>query len=147
MFKTLLIPVDGSTHSIKALDLAIDLADKYQSLLVILSVYRHQSQFESSHSLVRPRQGIEPPDQSMKQLAEDIVENARQHAEERGAKHVTPVVRRGQPSRSIVQVAKEHGAEAIVMGNRGLGDVSGFLLGSVSHKVASLAECTVITVK
>jgi nucleotide-binding universal stress UspA family protein len=60
---------------------------------------------------------------------------------------VEGLVRRGPLARTIVQVAKDRGADAIAMGSRGLGDVEGFLLGSVSHKVSSLAECTCITVK
>jgi nucleotide-binding universal stress UspA family protein len=56
-------------------------------------------------------------------------------------------VKRGQPARTIVSTAEEVQADAIVLGSRGLGDVSGLLLGSVSHKVASLAKCNVITVK
>ena len=47
----------------------------------------------------------------------------------------------------IVDFARDQRADAIVMGSRGLGDVSGLLLGSVSHKVSHLAACTCIMVK
>ena len=47
----------------------------------------------------------------------------------------------------IVAFAKDRGIDAIVMGSRGTGDMEGLLLGSVSHKVTSLAPCTCVTVK
>ncbi|MCP1336773.1 universal stress protein [Futiania mangrovi] len=147
MFERILVPVDGSTHSFKALDLAVDLAEKYGAELFVLNVYRHHSQYESSHSLVRARVPVEPPDNALRDVAKEIVGQAVSHAKAKGIGKVTGLVRRGQPARTIVQTAKEKAADVIVMGNRGLGDVSGFLLGSVSHKVSSLVECTVITVK
>ncbi len=56
-------------------------------------------------------------------------------------------VKVGNPARTIVAFAARSGADLIVMGGRGHGDIEGFLLGSVSHKVSNLAECTCMTVK
>ena len=71
------------------------------------------------------------------------VEKARQS----GVSAIQTVVQEGDPAQTILQVARERHADMIVMGSRGLGDVGGFLLGSVSHKVSSLAECTCIIIK
>jgi nucleotide-binding universal stress UspA family protein len=145
MFESILVATDGSEHADKALDIACDLAQKYGSRLTILSVYRHHSVPGSTHSLVGGP--TESPDVALGQLARALVDRATARAQEKGASKVEDLVRRGQPARTIVQVAKERGADAIVMGSRGLGDAEGFFLGSVSHKVSSLAECTCITVK
>lgn len=72
---------------------------------------------------------------------------AKQSAKAAGVDHVDTMVRTGPPARTIVHVAEEIGADTIVMGSRGLGDLEGLLLGSVSHKVTTLAKCTCVTVK
>jgi nucleotide-binding universal stress UspA family protein len=146
MFESILVATDGSDHAGKALDIACDLAQKYGSRLTILSVYRHHSMPGSTHSMVGGAE-IEPPDATLGKLAREITDTALARAREKGVAQVEGVVRRGPPARTIVQVAKERGADAITMGSRGLGDAEGFFLGSVSHKVSSLAECTCITVK
>jgi nucleotide-binding universal stress UspA family protein len=147
MFKTILVATDGSEHATKALDIACDLAQKYGARLLVLSAYRHHSSLESTHSLVHGSSEVEPPDATLGRLAREIVDQAVARAREKGAAQVEGLVRRGPLARTIVGVAKDRGADAIVMGSRGLGDVEGFFLGSVSHKVSSLAECTCITVK
>ena len=53
----------------------------------------------------------------------------------------------GDPADQIVRAAARHGADLIVMGRRGYGDLKGLLLGSVSHKVCRLADCACLTVK
>ena len=147
-FNRIVVPVDGSTHAMKALELAVQLQDKFEgSTLWVLSVYQYVSLVESSHSMVRGRQDLMPPDEAMKALSREIVDQYIAKAVELDASGVKGVVKRGKPSRTIVDFAKEHSADCIVMGGRGIGDVGGVLLGSVSHKVASLAPCTVITVK
>ena len=53
----------------------------------------------------------------------------------------------GDPVKEILRHAEEDAANLIVMGSRGLGDLQGLLMGSVSHKVSQLSPCSCITVK
>lgn len=147
MFKTILVAVDGSDHALKAVDIAADLAQKYDAQLLVLSVYKHLSALETTHSLVRAEKELGSAEATLHDIAKDTVKTAKEHAKERGAQKVESFTKEGRPARTIVAFAKEKGADAIIMGNRGLGDITGFMLGSVSHKVSALAECTVITVK
>ncbi|HSR71488.1 MAG TPA: universal stress protein [Kiloniellales bacterium] len=147
MFKTIVVAVDGSDYAGKAADVAIDMAKRYDAKLLVISVYRHISQLESTHSLVRGRFTPEPPDKMMSAFAREAVKWVVKRAKEQGLQKVETKVKRGPIARSIVDYAKEKKADAIVLGSRGLGDVTGMLLGSVSHKVNSLSECTCITVK
>ena len=147
MFRTLVAAVDGSVHATKALEKAADLAKASGGKLIVLSVFRHHSPLETSHSLVKGREELEPPDVALGRLARETVDRAVARARELGIADVEGMVRRGPPSRTIVEVAKERGADAIVLGGRGTGDIEGFLLGSVSYKVCSIAPCTCIAVK
>ncbi|WP_404386265.1 universal stress protein [Caenispirillum salinarum] len=146
-FKNLLVAVDGSDHAMKALELAVQLEDKFDSNLHILSVYRHYGMFESSHSLVRPRQELAGPDEALRQIAQEIVDMAAKRAEELGATGIKKIVKRGKAARTILEYSKDKGIDCIVMGKRGIGDGGGGLLGSTSNRVATLASCTCITVK
>ena len=146
MINSMLVPVDGSEQSGKAIDYAVDMAERFGSRLVLLCVYRHHSPLEASVSMVRPK-APEHPDDALADYAKDIVAAAKQHAERRGATDVAGFVRRGQTARTIVAFAEEHGVDTIVMGARGTGDVESFLLGSVSHKVSGLSSVTCILVK
>lgn len=147
MFERIVAAVDGSSHAMRALDVAVDLARKYDAQLLLISVYRHHSVMENTHSLVRTREGLPDPDSAMRDFAQEIVDAALSHVKGQGFEAVEGHVRRGQPARTIADFAKEVRADAIVMGSRGLGDVTGLLLGSVSHKVGSLSNCTTVTVK
>ena len=53
----------------------------------------------------------------------------------------------GDPAHAIVEEAKAHKSDLIVMGRRGLGSLTGLLVGSTTTKVAQLAPCAVLTVK
>lgn len=145
MFERILVAVDGSDHALTALELAVDIQGKYGAELLILCVYRHYSLLEASMSMVRPEEP-ENLDDSMREFASGIVENAKTLAAKLGAKKVRGFVKSGPPARTIVGFAKNKDANLIVLGSRGLGDIEGYLLGSVSHKVTSLADCPVMVV-
>jgi nucleotide-binding universal stress UspA family protein len=147
MFEKILVAVDGSEHAAKAVDTAIEIARKFDATLVFLSVYKHYSRLESTHSLVRTREVPETPDETLGALAKETAERAAAYAKDHGIARVKAISKRGPVARTIVDFGKENNIDTIVMGRRGLGDFGGLLLGSVSHKVCSLAECTCITVK
>ncbi len=145
MFKNILVAVDGSQGAQKALNVAVGLQSSCSADLLILTVYRHHSLLEASMSMVRP-DDPSPPDESMRDYAKDIAEQAKEFARQAGTETVRAFVKVGQPARTIVKFAEEHDVDVIVVGSRGLGDVEGFLLGSVSHKITSLADCPVLVV-
>ena len=147
MFAKILVPLDGSEGAGRALETALELAERFDAELSLLCVFRHHSPLEASLSMVRARGPMDRPDDALKGYAGDIVAAAKARAIAAGVTPTEAIIKRGQPARSIVEFAKDRGIDAIVMGSRGTGDIEGLLLGSVSHKVTSLAPCTCVTVK
>ncbi|MCR9139081.1 MAG: universal stress protein [Alphaproteobacteria bacterium] len=145
MFKTILVAVDGSEGALKALKLAARLQNSCGGELLILTVYRHHSLLEASMSMLRP-EDPENLDDVMRDHCRSLAEEAKLIATQEGSQQVRGFVKSGQPARTIVKFSEEHAVDLIVIGSRGLGDIEGFLLGSVSHKVTSLAKCPVMVV-
>jgi len=145
MFDRILVPIDGSDSAYRALELAMELQSKYNSELYLLCVYRHYSLLEASMSMVNPDRP-ENLEDSMREHATNVVEGAKKFAEEHGSKNYRGFVKSGPPARTIVNFAKDKNVDLIVLGSRGLGDVEGYLLGSVSHKVTSLSHCPTLVV-
>lgn len=145
MFERVLVPVDGSGGALAALKVAIEMQKAFDAELYLLSVYRHHSLLEGSMSMLRPS---EPDimDKVMEDYAKEVAEKCKHIALEQGSRHVRAFVKSGQPARTIVSFARERDMKLIVLGSRGLDDVEGYLLGSVSHKVTSLADCPVMVV-
>jgi nucleotide-binding universal stress UspA family protein len=143
MLERILVAVDGSDHAREAVKLAVEMAKKFDCELLVLCVYRHHSQLEASMSMVRPEEP-ENLDDSMREFAGGVVEDAKNLATSLGARKVRGFIKGGPPARTIVGFAAEKKVGMIVLGSRGLGEIERFLLGSVSHKVTSLAECPVL---
>jgi len=53
----------------------------------------------------------------------------------------------GRAARVILETANDAGATLIVMGSRGLSDMAGLVMGSVTHKILHLAHCPVLVVR
>ena len=87
------------------------------------------------------------PDDVLNDVGNLILDNARQRAESKGVKDITAHIVDGAPADKIIAAAEKENADMIVMGNRGLGNIAGLLMGSVSHKVSNLSKCTCVTVK
>lgn len=145
MFERILVPVDGSDRALSALQVAVELQGKWGSELMLLCVYRHYSLLEASMSMVNPERP-ENLDDSMREHARNVVEHAKAQAAEYGSTNVRGFVKSGPPARTIVNFAKDKNVGLIILGSRGLGDVEGYLLGSVSHKVTSLSHCPTMVV-
>lgn len=147
MFNRILVAVDGSKTSLKALDKAIELQKLMpKAEIFILCVYKHHSLFEASLSIGRPAD-MDIPDKVLSEYAKGVVNHAKDMAKEHGATKVRGFVKAGRPSKIIIKFAEDKEADLIVVGTRGThSDKDGLLLGSVSHRVASQAKCPVLVV-
>ena len=173
MINKILVPVDGSEHSIKATEFASDLAAKYDAEILLLHVLLrghmpkglkramevevHRGGGDTTSSLVNYPQEImaRVDDKKATQLSVDelnfigkkmlggLIEVCR----EKGVKNVHQHIDEGNPVEIILNLADAEGVDMIVMGSRGLSELKGMLLGSVSYKVNNLARCTCVTVK
>ena len=172
MIKKMIVPVDGSQPSVKAVELASDLASKYDAEVVLLHVLLRGHMPESLKRALEIEVGSQRvSDDISAELPQEVVarvesETAAQLTFEElqfigdyvlssvaeicranGVTKVQKRVEQGDPANTIVKIANELKADAVVMGNRGLSDLQGLLVGSVSHKVSHLARCTCITVR
>ena len=144
MFSKILVAVDGSEPSRKAVGYASDLAAKYGASLDIV----HAPQIEvETLALGGGSLGAMPTRTALAAQGEAIVNQAVAWAEEGGCKPSATEILMGDTSKSILNYAAENGIDLIVTGSRGLGGLRGLLQGSVSQKLTSHAACPVLTVR
>ncbi len=142
--KRILAALDGSEGSMRAVELAAELAAKFQAELILIDVIEHGSPPDwALAEYVRLDQVRGDMGQFSESFARDMLENARTQAQARGAAPVRSEIRFGDPAEEILKFQAETGADAVVVGSRGRGRLAGLVLGSVSQKIANLAPCTV----
>lgn len=79
-------------------------------------------------------------------MAQNAVNRTKAVFDEAGLKVDTEIIE-GEPGKAIASHAKQNGFGQIIMGTRGLSNLYGVIMGSVSHQVLHLAECPVLLVK
>lgn len=138
--KTILVPVDGSQHALRALREAADMAKAFGGTILLLNVQYDLETFHTRRFFSR-----EQIEQYEKELSDEVltpaVDELRQYEVAFEVK-----VRVGSPKKEIIAEATERGADYIVMGSRGMGSVMGSVLGSVSYGVLNEASCPVVIV-
>jgi nucleotide-binding universal stress UspA family protein len=77
---------------------------------------------------------------------EDILKEAASELGKDGVQ-VETFARQGDPADAILDVAEEHNADLIIVGNKGMTGAKRFLLGSVPNKVSHHAPCSVLIVR
>lgn len=148
--RNILVAVDGSDASLDAVAYADDLADKCGSSLTLLYAARPHSTLASRESL-RDLERVEHieihAEDVIQAEADSVLAKAAAKVSRLPKSRVERVSRVGDATENIVGCANDHGADLIVMGSRGLGNLGGLLLGSVSHKVMQVAECPCLVVR
>ena len=146
MSKTFVVPVDGSEHSRKALELACELASKLDARLHLVHVAQALHQ-DKTLVLGAAAITIHASHDELVQAGDKVIEGAKAIALEHGCDNVDGEVMTGDPAKRILEAATGGRADMIIMGSRGHSDLSGLMMGSVSHKVSHLAPCTCVTVR
>jgi nucleotide-binding universal stress UspA family protein len=134
MFKTIALAVDGSDHALKAVPVAAEIARLANGKVIVLHVREHDRSRGQAWEL------------ETEEEANAVVKHAVAEVEKNDAPAEGFVIRtlHGKVAQALIDSAREHGTDAIVMGSRGLTDVEGMVLGSVSHKVIHLSDKPVI---
>ena len=138
----ILVPIDFSEHSSKALEFAISLAKGLGARLELLHCYPNNPGGISPYGIILP----ENLDREMRDSASARMSEWRERAVSVGL-DVDLTLTPAFPSEAISATAEEHGADLIVMGTRGLTGLGHILLGSVAERTIRIAPCPVVTVK
>src|ERR1700674_828358 len=134
MFKHILVAIDSSVYSQQALPTAIEDATKFHSDIVVEHVSEHARGPAVVYSTESPADATKLVGNAVKLIREAGI-TAKGHLSDVAAGHV---------AKAIVETANANNIDLIVMGSRGLSDVQGLLLGSVTHKVIQTALMPVL---
>ncbi len=155
----MLVCIDGSEHSVKAEEKAINIAEGCSNIeIAVIHVYEKKPEFAyfpdyEVGAVTRDnvsKAELDRFDQIQKQFEEEreeILTKAAKVFEEKGLQ-VRKILEQGHPSETILSVAEREGFDMIVIGSRGLGGLKKLFLGSVSNAVIQQAKkCIVAVVK
>ncbi len=146
--KRIVAAIDGSASSLKAVEMAVDLAIKYDAELILLAAVRDFAPVVSADLAAYARlENVTAPFAEIGvEHAENVLAGARLTAQEKGAARVSTQTPLGDPAHQIIACAADQHADLIVIGSRGHGQLVGLLLGSVAQKVVAHAPCPVLVI-
>ena len=147
MLKNILIASDASASSNIAVELAADLASKYDATLHILHVVRQMQLPDELRDMAEVEKIADQEEDVLRFVGEKILRAAKERARDHGAVRIRTAFGKGDPANAILDHARDNNADLIVMGTRGLGKVKGMLMGSVSRKVSNLSEVHCLIVR
>ncbi|MFE8604119.1 universal stress protein [Archangium violaceum] len=136
----ILVPVDFSETSKRALEYAYQFVGRFDAKLDVLHVWR-QSEYAGDEMVVLTRS---EPELTLSTYL-------RNHADQqltaflKGVPHAKRMLESGEPAHVIARVAGEGGYDLIIMGTHGRTGLSHLMMGSVAEKVVRMAPCPVLT--
>ena len=140
--KTILVPIDGSKNSMRAIDYAVAQCEYGPTMIHLLNVEPPLDDYGRVRAYISKQRH----DTAMKARAEGIMRQAIRRAGSARAQCKTHVAI-GDVAASIAAAARRLRCESIVMGTRGMSPLRNLFLGSVATKVIHLAKVPVTLVK
>lgn len=176
MIKRVLIATDGSSHAQRAVEVGSDIAAKYGAEVVLVHVLLHEQlsdslrhmaeiEYQAAEGGMPLREAIaaipegrfptasllprdaQTPDSILRAVAEQVLSAAERTATEHGVSKISKQIEDGNVASRILEVAANANADLVVTGARGLSGLKALMIGSVSHKVANMANVTCMTVR
>jgi nucleotide-binding universal stress UspA family protein len=140
-WKTVVVGVDGSPGSRKALMWAAAEAADHNADLVVVNVWEHTLLPPAGSVSVSERYVPDPSQRT----SDELVQVIKEELGDDPPILVRPHVKQGRPAKVLIE--ESAGADLLVVGQRGHGGFAGLVLGSVSQHVASYAKCPVTVVR
>ena len=131
MFKTILVPTDGSEFAGRAEDVAISMANKYEARIVGVYVI--------DEKLIYPYDVLEDEGKS-------ILKNLSKKAKDRGVV-VDEILVFGNPAKDLITITKRINPDIVIIGTHGKKGLEKLLLGSVAESILKSVEAPVLLVK
>ena len=153
MYKTILVAIDGSEPSNNALNHAIEIASKFKAKLVMLAVVQRVMipMFPDEGFGGIPLSAAKDMAQfqdKMRLVYQNVLDESEEKIKvEHPSLKVEAILKEGRPSRTITEYAENEGVDLIMMGSKGIGGYTGWILGSTSRKVVDSCTKPILIVK
>ena len=137
-FKKILVPIDGSKYSEKALQRACEIIDAFDSEIILLYVVEKSIPI----NLLDRKEYLT----ILRRFGKKTLDKANNVLLKKGFTAKT-FLKEGNIVNEIEKVVKKENCDLIIVGNKGLGSITRFLLGSVSNKLAQSSSCSLLIIK
>jgi nucleotide-binding universal stress UspA family protein len=137
MFETVLLATDGSGSVQRAVEVALDIARRFDADVHAVYVV-DTAEVSSSPEELREELHV-----ALEENGEETLATLRDHADQ----SITTEILEGRPSKVICTYAREHHVDVVAMGTRGRHGEDRFLLGSVAERVVRSCPVPVLTVR
>jgi nucleotide-binding universal stress UspA family protein len=142
MIEKIAVGTDGSSTAQKAVEFAMDMAQRYNASLVIAGAYKPVAEDRLRKEQVDAPQEIQWSINPAEEV-DATLRTVEEQAGERGLKYVSDA-RNGDPADVLCDIAADHEVDVLVVGNKGM---HRRILGSVPNSVSHKAPCSVVIVK
>lgn len=143
MFKKILFPTDDSPSSKNALNYVAELALKHESEVIVLHTYYMIKRFNAKPTSYYSY--LNKAEENMINQGNEILESTKKFLEEKNIK-VQTVLEKGNIGSVIVSKIETYNCDVVVMGSRGLGNLTSMLISSASNYVIHHTKCPVLLV-
>ena len=153
MFNDILVPLDGSELSERALPMAQDIAQSSEATVHLIHMVSREHELGAGRG-IESAQGLELEMDMARRLTESRLDRGRTYLEQKGSELSGAgikiksefTVKSGEPAQNIVDYVKEHSISLVVMSTHGHGGVRRLLVGSVTDRVIRSCEVPVLVV-
>ncbi|MDH3779256.1 MAG: universal stress protein [Nitrosopumilus sp.] len=139
----ILVPIDGSKHSLKAFRVALDIAKNNNAKINVLTCLEK----EDVGAWYIDKRTNKKIMSDAKKFAKDFLSKLEKPAADVNIPISLNILETKSASNQVITFSNSKKIDLIVIGSHGRGGFNKFLLGSVSNKVSQMAKCPVMIVK
>ena len=141
MFTNVLVPVDGSDNSYRALDAALLLTEKLGSSITVVNVIE---QVPITH--IESEKLLSELLEAYKKENQEILSKCSNIATQKGLS-IKTLLLQGNPASVILDYSKKEKFDLVIVGSRGMGKFKQLILGSVSSKIVHHSPCAILLIR